>query len=323
MSEGQELERVERVPDVARIRVTKDEAAAMVRQVREVIDGVLQSGRDYMVIPGTGSKPSMLLPGAQRLQAFFGLGSRYAGEEMGWDPSGAFYCRVKCQVTNRDGDVIAESWGWCDDSEKGKGDKPKWRGNRNTIVKMAQKRAFVGAVLTATATADHFTQDVEDQQAGAVDPAQPAAAANLPKHMQDRPIEGPEANAFIRIYGQVTGRTEEESTEALYKGYKLPGNPPQPSYIWTARQVLRLLALPPEKANELRTQAAAERAEQAERDRDAEREHGERVDEEKRDRAADERAAEDEGETLEPDEIQHPDDDQPPEGTAEAEGDPS
>jgi hypothetical protein len=37
-------------------------------------------------------------------------------------------------------------------------------GLKNTIMKMAQKRAFVGAILIATGASEYFTQDVEDME---------------------------------------------------------------------------------------------------------------------------------------------------------------
>ncbi len=39
---------------------------------------------------------------------------------------------------------------------------PEVVGQMNTIMKMAQKRAFVGAILVATGASEYFTQDVED-----------------------------------------------------------------------------------------------------------------------------------------------------------------
>jgi hypothetical protein len=39
-------------------------------------------------------------------------------------------------------------------------------GMKNTIMKMAQKRAFVGAILLATGASEFFTQDVEDMEIG-------------------------------------------------------------------------------------------------------------------------------------------------------------
>lgn len=42
-------------------------------------------------------------------------------------------------------------------------------GQKNTIMKMAQKRAFVGAILLATGASEFFTQDIEDFVHGASD----------------------------------------------------------------------------------------------------------------------------------------------------------
>jgi hypothetical protein len=39
---------------------------------------------------------------------------------------------------------------------------------KNTIMKMAQKRAFVGAILIATGASEYFTQDIEDMEFGGV-----------------------------------------------------------------------------------------------------------------------------------------------------------
>jgi hypothetical protein len=39
-------------------------------------------------------------------------------------------------------------------------------GLKNTIMKMAQKRAFVGAILLATGASEYFTQDIEDMEFG-------------------------------------------------------------------------------------------------------------------------------------------------------------
>lgn len=42
-------------------------------------------------------------------------------------------------------------------------------GNKNTLQKMAQKRSFVGAILSATWASEFYTQDVEDMVLGDVD----------------------------------------------------------------------------------------------------------------------------------------------------------
>jgi hypothetical protein len=55
---------------------------------------------------------------------------------------------------------------------------------KNTIMKMAQKRAFVGAILLATGASEFFTQDVED-----LDMHGPAQADNQPPaHFEDATV---------------------------------------------------------------------------------------------------------------------------------------
>lgn len=62
-------------------------------------------------------------------------------------------------------------------------------GLQNTIMKMSQKRAFVGAVLMATGASEFFTQDVEDMELTPVTEDLPIA----PKKEEVKP-EAPKAN---------------------------------------------------------------------------------------------------------------------------------
>lgn len=253
---SQELQRQVQQGVIERIRVTPQEAKQAVDDLHAVIASVLQPKRDFWQIPGT-PKPSLLKPGAERLQTFFGLGQKIVSREHGMieDDQGkpAFYALTTVAITRHDGSTIAESDGWCDDTEQGRGGR-KWKGSRNTILKMSWKRAYVSAVMAATGTSDFFTVDTEDNDVAAPPPAE------LPAYLRDRPIEGPEANAFLRTYVWATGKNEEQATEWLYANAPtFPGQPPQPSLVWTARQMLRLLALPEEKLAELREQTRAER----------------------------------------------------------------
>ncbi len=50
--------------------------------------------------------------------------------------------------------------------EVGRKENPDIADTYNTVLKMAKKRAFVDASLTATAASDIFTQDVEDMDIG-------------------------------------------------------------------------------------------------------------------------------------------------------------
>ena len=141
--------------------IAPDAARAMVEQVKELQRSVLVSGSDYMVIPGT-KKPSLLKPGAERLLQVFGLGHQMDRLDLERDDTGKNVgVTYRCTVTRAmpDGQVITVSS--CDGYASS--DESKWRSAPwNTILKMAQKRALVGAALTGTATSGLFTQDLED-----------------------------------------------------------------------------------------------------------------------------------------------------------------
>ena len=140
-----------------------EEARTLVEQVKAMQRSVLVEGVDYMTISGT-SKPSLLKPGAERLMQVFGLGHRMEQLDVqrGDDgkPTGVTY---RCTVTKMMMDGRELTVSSCDGHASM--EEPKWRkAPWNTIIKMAQKRALVGACLTATATSGLFTQDMEDTE---------------------------------------------------------------------------------------------------------------------------------------------------------------
>jgi hypothetical protein len=117
---------------------------------------------DYAKIPGT-QKKSLLKPGAEKLCLLFNLGFQFeiinqvvdfAIDEVSF--------LIKCQVYRKsDKEVVGEYMGFCSNQEK------KYKNQAatdivNTILKMGQKRAFVGATISATGASDYFTQDLED-----------------------------------------------------------------------------------------------------------------------------------------------------------------
>lgn len=84
----------------------------------------------------------------------------------------------------------------------------------NTVLKMANKRALVAAILNGTAASDIFTQDVEDLGPTAVDePAEP-----------ERPV-GPkdwkEISAWVKAYGVDIGWSDwtRQASETLFENW--------------------------------------------------------------------------------------------------------
>jgi hypothetical protein len=106
---------------------------------------------------------------------------------------------------------------WPDDSEQartfetteiGRVDNPDLADTFNTVLKMADKRALIAAVLNGTAASDVFTQDVEDSQPSASAEPQPQAERreNAPK-----PLAAPKSWAklteMVAAYDQATHDT--------------------------------------------------------------------------------------------------------------------
>ena len=160
------------------------------KEVHELIASALEKDRDYGVIPGT-KKPTLLKPGAERVGLAFGTFPRYVvvGEEIDhnveiswlkrrwtWGKAkgekvwteergtslGLYRYVIGCELVQRStGDVVGYGIGSCSTLESKYLDRP--RDLENTVLKMAQKRAFVAATLNAYALSDRFTQDMEDQ----------------------------------------------------------------------------------------------------------------------------------------------------------------
>ena len=170
--------------------LTSSAVVARVRLIQEVMAKVMKKDTHYGVIPGC-AKPSLWKPGAEQLLVTFRIAPSVPKVEDLSTPDSVRYRVTRDGVSN--GSLVASGVGECSsDEEKYKWRKPvcqgeydataedrrrmKWtkdgssypqvRTNpadvANTILKMADKRAFVAMTLLATAASDIFTQDLED-----------------------------------------------------------------------------------------------------------------------------------------------------------------
>jgi len=198
-----------------------DQLAFQTQTLMEIYRRIMQKDTDYGVIPGT-PKPALYQPGAQILRLAAGLEVEVVHIEserqltIGFI-NHSFVCRLK----NADGMVVGSCEGaansyedryryrWVSErdlpagidkatltSKKRKGNYGEYHVYRiendnpanldNTLVKMAQKRAFVGAILMATGASRIFTQDVEDT----ADPAEttPEMEAERPQPARKAPV---------------------------------------------------------------------------------------------------------------------------------------
>jgi hypothetical protein len=186
----------------------------------QAFNKLMIDGQDYGKV--AGGKPTLLQPGAQKLDNLFGLVPRFMIDDREEDWTGErhagepfFRYLIKCQLFRGDfvmGESLGEcnSWEskyryrsaertcpdcgqatilwtkrnnwWCnkhkggcghgfkaDDErvtkqETGRKPNPEIFDQVNTLLKMAQKRAHVGATINATSASEFFTQDLEDQR---------------------------------------------------------------------------------------------------------------------------------------------------------------
>lgn len=127
---------------------------------QNMVQNNLVKEQDYGVIPGTG-KPTLLKPGAEKIQMLMGVTSEYEVIEKIEDyEKGFFAYTIRCTLLKNDV-KITEGLGSCNTKEK------RYRNQDvfmivNTVLKMAKKRAQVDATLTIASLSNVFTQDIED-----------------------------------------------------------------------------------------------------------------------------------------------------------------
>lgn len=160
----------------------------------EFVAKQLRKGADYGTLPGI-PKSSLFKPGAEKLSRLFGLGARFSLIDKTLDRQDNFALfNYKCEVYHlKSGQVIAECEGTANSQEKKFKERKAWVSGKqvteatpvcdilNTLQKMAQKRAYVGAVILATGASDFFTQDIDDvddaKTVGVVPEERPATSA--------------------------------------------------------------------------------------------------------------------------------------------------
>lgn len=174
-----ELERRQKVSGMLRPVAQPEDVLAAQTETRNLVAKALERDRDFGVIPGT-SKPTLLKPGAERINAAFGVAPRYRvtereidhDREVHWKKQnrhgtqegtsyGLYRYVVECELVHRESGVpIGQGIGSCSTMESKYVDRP--RDLENTVLKMASKRALIAATLNAYGLSDQFTQDIED-----------------------------------------------------------------------------------------------------------------------------------------------------------------
>lgn len=147
------------VPEFA---ITINEARERINMLQSFVKEMMVFKIDYGFIPNC-DKPALFKSGAEKLCDIFGFSKQIEilNRVEDWD-KGLFHYEVKTILINkRTGMIEAEGIGSCNSKER-KYIKQDSYSIINTILKMAKKRAFVDAVLSATRSSGIFTQDIED-----------------------------------------------------------------------------------------------------------------------------------------------------------------
>jgi len=135
--------------------------AVPINDIEAVVAKYLKAGRDYDRLPNT-SKPTLLKSGAEILAGVFGFRTtaKVINRIENYEKQFVLY-EVCVTVVDKEGNIVAEGLGSCNSRER-KYFKSDFATILNTVLKIAKKRAYVDAVLTATHASKVFTQDIED-----------------------------------------------------------------------------------------------------------------------------------------------------------------
>jgi hypothetical protein len=201
-------------PEETQVTVVKpaqsmDSVMEMAKTLQDFVGKALVEKEDYGKIPGCGQKPTLLKPGAEKLANFFGLASKMqCVQKVENYEDGFFMYTFKASVYSlkRPDVILSECEGSCNSREKKYINQSPYN-IINTLQKMAQKRAFVGAVILATRASHKFTQDLEDM--------------SFEEKSQNNGNQKSLDDSFVFKFGPYKGRKIGELThEELFKAYQ-------------------------------------------------------------------------------------------------------
>jgi hypothetical protein len=138
-----------------------EDTSAVRALLARYIRSMFKPGVHYGIIPVDGqntSKPTLLKAGAELIALLFRWRAHFVADKAtvemyGPGTTGVF--AYVCQLINRQGQVVGQGRGLAELREGS-------LTSANMAVKMAEKRAYVDAVLRAAGLSQYFTQDLED-----------------------------------------------------------------------------------------------------------------------------------------------------------------
>ena len=169
-------------------------------------------------------QPILLKAGAEKIAFAYGLGQKYVLEsttELTQPDGGKFLSfLVRCDLVKKlpDGSefVLSNSYGEANTGEGRNGFKG-FADCINPALKMAQKRALVGAALAISGLSDMFTQDIENESFM-------ATADDIIKETPDQPITPAQKKRIFAIAAKAGLNTEQTKQKLAALGYTKTGD---------------------------------------------------------------------------------------------------
>jgi hypothetical protein len=114
IAENQEMPRqLATRPSAALSTLSIDELVAQADLIENAVNRVMRPGEHYGIIPGTGNKPTLLKPGAEKLLVLFGLAPSYTVEVERLQGEHRNYI-AKCELRHRaSGTFVGDATGSC------------------------------------------------------------------------------------------------------------------------------------------------------------------------------------------------------------------
>lgn len=169
---------------------------AKIASFQAIVHRTLKQNLDYGIIPGTGTKPTLLKPGAEKITMLLGLRSEFVADKTMDIDNGLIHYLVTAKLY-KGNLLITEGIGTAN-SKENKYAKQNPYSVDNTLLKMAKKRALVDAALLVGSLSDIFTQDLEDMDLDGNKPAKPEEKVATD---QDGTINKVEAKKLFTIAG--------------------------------------------------------------------------------------------------------------------------
>lgn len=155
-----------------------DIVSAQMGSLKALMQTSLKAGMDYGKIPGTGNKPTLLQPGAEKIALMLGITLRHDVTTSQLQGGHREVTVVAHAILRKTGEEVGDGVGLCStmetkyryrkDWEHKVNGKPGIIENRdvadvyNTVLKMAEKRADIDCVKRVASASEFFTQDLED-----------------------------------------------------------------------------------------------------------------------------------------------------------------